>query len=104
MLLEAVIDDAWDAVMRVVGVEAERELPFAGLWSLVLPLLAHEEALTPLSGRHYRWLPAAPRGLHPGGWCSAAHSWRCCPPRQRIIRWSSLSTTSSGSTDPRWKR
>ncbi len=47
LLLEAVVNGTRGTrTLRVVGVEAERELPFAGLWSLVLPLLAHGEALT----------------------------------------------------------
>lgn len=35
------------SVIRVVGVEAERDLPFAGLSMLVTPLLQHRAALTP---------------------------------------------------------
>ncbi len=33
-------------VLHLVGVEAERNLPFAGLWTLVRPLVEHEVALT----------------------------------------------------------
>jgi hypothetical protein len=38
-------------VLQVVGVEAERELPFAGLFSLLEPMLALESALTPAQGQ-----------------------------------------------------
>jgi len=67
MLLDSATDDPGaTTALRVVGVEAERELPFAGLWSLVLPLLGHEDALTPAQRRALEVVTGRAEGAAPG--------------------------------------
>jgi DNA-binding CsgD family transcriptional regulator len=67
-LLEAAAEHVaagW-TVLRVVGVEAERELPFAGLFTLMQPMLAHEAALTPAQAEAIRVALGRESGSPPG--------------------------------------